>query len=61
MVIQVHSANRFPVLFSLCPTLHLSPYSRYLTLNIFLLGAMVTINSTSGSADKNISHFHPKQ
>jgi len=41
----------------LSPASYLSPFSRHLTLNIFSIGAMITINSSSSSEDRNVSDF----
>ena len=48
----------FPIWPPLCPTSYLSPFSKYLTLKMFSIEAMVIINSTSGLANRNISDFH---
>ena len=51
----------FPIWPPFSQTSHLSPFSRYLTLKILFIGAMVRINSTSGLTNRHISDFHQKQ
>jgi len=43
---------------TLTPSWYLSPFSRYFTLKLFPIAAMVNINSISGLADTRLSDFH---